>query len=60
MKALLTWIGANIWTIIICAALVSIVAFIIVYMIRQKKKGRSSCGCSCGSCAMNCHARKDQ
>lgn len=60
MKALFAWIGANIWTIIICAVLVALMALIIVYIIREKKKGRCSCGCSCESCAMDCHARKDK
>ena len=40
MKALFAWIGANIWTIIICAVLVALMALIIVYIIREKKKGR--------------------
>lgn len=52
------WIAENIWTIIICAALILIVASIIVGLVKNKKKGKSSCGCSCAHCAMagSCHA----
>ena len=52
------WIAENIWTIIICAALILIVASIIVGLVKNKKKGKSSCGCNCANCAMAgpCHA----
>lgn len=57
---MLTWISENIATIIICAALVAVVAAIITVMIRDKKKGKSSCGCGCANCPMNgsCHSGK--
>ena len=58
MKSLFMWLGANIWTIIICAVLIAIVTLVIVYMISEKKKGKSSCGCNCSSCAMKCHENK--
>ena len=55
---MLQWIGANLGTILICLVLLAIVTFIIVYLVRQKKQGKSSCGCSCGSCPMggSCHS----
>ena len=54
---MLAWISANIATVIICAELVIIVAAIIIGMVRDKKKGKSSCGCGCSSCPMSgsCH-----
>lgn len=57
---MLTWIIDNIATIIICAVLIAIVAAIIVSMIRNKKKGKSSCGCGCSDCPMSssCHPKK--
>lgn len=57
---MLTWFSENIATIIICAALVAVVAAIITGMIRDKKKGKSSCGCGCANCPMNgsCHSGK--
>ena len=56
---MLTWIVDHIATIIICIVLVLIVTAIIVSLIRNKKKGRSSCGCNCAHCAMSgsCHKK---
>ena len=50
---MLQWIGANLGTILICLVLLAIVTFIIVYLVRQKKQGKSSCGCNCAHCAMH-------
>ena len=53
------WIAENIWTIIICAVLIAIVAAIIVSMVKKKKQGKSVvCNCgNCKNCAMSgaCH-----
>ena len=53
----LTWLGENIWTILICAALGAAVIAIIVSLVRKRKRGASSCGCACASCPMSasCH-----
>ena len=55
----MTWLSENIWTIIICAVLIAIVAAIIVNMVKKKKQGKSMvCGCgNCKSCPMSgsCH-----
>ena len=44
-------------TVLICAGLVAIVALVIAYLIKNKKAGKSSCGCGCSGCAMRdkCH-----
>ncbi len=57
---MLQWLSENIATIIICAVLAVAVAGIIIYLIRNKKRGKSSCGCGCASCAMKgaCHSKK--
>ncbi len=54
---MLAWIAANAVTIIICALLIAAVTAIIIKLVSDKKKGRSSCGCNCGSCPMAgaCH-----
>ena len=54
------WIAENIVTIIICAVLAIMVAAIVVTLVKDKKKGKSSCGCKCGSCPMagSCHSQK--
>ena len=57
---MLNWLKVNIGTIIVCAILILIVAGVIISMIRDKKKGKSSCGCGCSGCPMSgsCHSRK--
>ncbi len=57
---MISWISDNIGTIVISLILIAIVAGIIVKMVRDKKKGKSSCGCNCGCCSMNgaCHPKK--
>lgn len=54
----MAWIIENIGSIAACALLVALVAGIIVYKVRQKKQGKSSCGCGCGSCphSGSCHS----
>lgn len=56
---MITWLIENTATIIICAALIAVVAAIIIGMIKNKKNGKSSCGCGCSSCPMSssCHTK---
>lgn len=44
-------------TVIVSIVLVLIVALVIWKMVSDKKKGKNSCGCECGSCALRdkCH-----
>ena len=57
---MISWISQNLATIIICLVLALIVTLIIVGLVRDKKKGKSSCGCNCAHCAMagSCHNKK--
>lgn len=54
---MLSWLFANIGTILISLVLISIVAAVIIIMRRDKKKGKSTCGGNCGHCPMggSCH-----
>lgn len=58
---MLEWLSNNFVTIIICVVLAAVVSLIIVSLIKDKKKGKSSCGCNCAHCAMSgaCHAPKE-
>lgn len=49
----------NISTIIIAVIVIGILAFIIAKMIKDKKKGKTSCGCGCENCAASeiCHKK---
>ena len=44
-------------TVIISLVLIGVVAGIITKMVKNKKEGKSSCGCNCEHCAMSgaCH-----
>ena len=55
-----TWITENLATILISAGLLLIVVLIIVKLVKDKKKGKSSCGCNCAHCAMHgtCHSKQ--
>ncbi len=55
------FIGNNIGTVVIAAALLAVVALITAKLVRDKRKGKSSCGCNCGCCPMNgeCHKGKE-
>ena len=54
---MLDWFAANLGTILISLVLAVIVTLIVVYLLRQKKAGKSSCGAGCAHCAMHgqCH-----
>lgn len=47
----------NLGTALVCVALILAVVGIILVMRRDKRRGKSSCGGSCGSCPMSdsCH-----
>ena len=57
---MLTWLTQNIATILICVVLIAVCALIVARMIKNKKQGKSSCGCGCADCAMknSCHPKK--
>lgn len=50
----------NISNIIICAVLIAVVIMIAASMIKNKKQGKSLCGCGCKNCAMknSCHGKR--
>ena len=58
------WLSANLINIALVAVLVLIVWLLLRGMIRNKKAGKSSCGCNCASCGAcsgcgNCCSMKD-
>lgn len=59
---MLQWFSDNLGTILISLGLLAVVALIIRSQIRQKKQGKSSCGCNCAHCAMagSCHSANQQ
>lgn len=55
------WLTDNLGNICISLVLVIIVAAIICGIIKDKRQGKSSCGCNCSHCAMSgsCHYKKN-
>jgi len=54
------WIKENLLTIVILIALAAAVSAIVISLIRDRRKGRSSCGSGCAHCPMagKCHQKK--
>ena len=50
-------IAENAGTILISLALAGLVTLIVIRLRKDKKQGKSSCGCNCGNCPMagSCH-----
>ena len=55
---MLTWLAANLGSIVVALTLCVIVGLIVRGMVRDKKQGKSSCSHGCSNCAMHgqCHA----
>ncbi len=53
------WLAANIGTIAVAVIVAAVVTLVVIKMYRDKKRGVSSCGCDCGSCALHgqCHKK---
>ena len=45
-------------SIAVGAVLLAIITLIIVKFVKDKRAGKSSCGCDCGSCGCGCHGEK--
>jgi hypothetical protein len=50
---MMDWVINNISTILVSLALFGLVALVIRKMVKDKKKGVTSCGSSCSGCAMS-------
>lgn len=57
---MLSWLVDNFATIIISVVLIASVVSIIAGIIKNKKSGKTSCGCGCSGCSLNdsCHGKK--
>ncbi len=57
---MLSWLAANLGTVIITLVLIVAVALIVFVLRRDKKQGKSSCGSNCGHCPMSgqCHGQR--
>jgi hypothetical protein len=55
---LLLWLQANMGTIIVGLILLVIVGLIVRSILKDKRKGKSSCGCGCANCTMHCQSHQ--
>ena len=57
---MLDWIVQNLANIVVCLVLLLAVTLAVVKLVRDKRAGRSSCGCGCSCCPMEetCHTDK--
>ena len=58
---MLTFLQQNLATLLIGLGLLAIVALIILKMVKDKRSGKTSCGCGCANCAMHgkCHQQAE-
>ena len=56
------WLVANGGSVAVGVVVLAVIAAIVAGMIKNRKKGQSTCGCGCASCALSgqCHASKDE
>ena len=47
------WLSENWATCLVIAAIAVLVALIIIKMIKDRRAGKSTCGCGCASCPMS-------
>lgn len=54
---MLIFLLENLATVLIAAVLLAVLAGIVLFMRKNKKQGKSACGCGCANCPMSgeCH-----
>ena len=57
---MLQWVQTYAGDILVMGVLAVLVIGIVMHMIRDRKKGKSGCGCNCSGCSMAgaCHSKK--
>lgn len=56
------WLVANGGSVAVGVVVLAVIAAIVAGMIKNRKKGKSTCGCGCASCALSgqCRASKTE
>ncbi|MCQ2428540.1 MAG: FeoB-associated Cys-rich membrane protein [Clostridia bacterium] len=54
---MITWITANIGTVAALIVIAALAVTAVIVLMKDKKSGKSPCGCNCAHCAMSgtCH-----
>ena len=56
----MSWLADNLGTIIVALVLAAVMVAVIVGLVKNRKKGKTPCGCNCAHCAMSetCHSHR--
>ena len=56
---MLSWMAENAGTLLVAALLIAAVTAIVLLLVHDKRKGKSTCGANCAHCAMagSCHRK---
>ena len=54
------WLGSHIGAILIVAVLAVAVLAAILSIVKDKRAGRSHCGCGCAHCSLSCGSRAQE
>ena len=59
---MISWIVANAGTIAAALIVLAVAGGALFVVLRDKKRGKSSCGCNCAHCAMagSCHGKQSK
>ena len=59
---MLNWLKENWTTLAVVLVLIGVTALIIIKLIRDRKAGRTTCGCGCSTCQMSgsCQRKKTE
>ena len=54
---MLAFLSGNVGSFAVLAIILVVIGLVVFKLIRDKKRGKKSCGCGCGSCPMKneCH-----
>lgn len=57
---MLSWLIENIATIIVGFIVLAVLVALVIRMIRNKKRGKTSCSCGCSGCPMSGSCHKEE
>lgn len=59
---MIEWIKGNLPTIFVAAVIAALIILAVIKLVRDKKKGKPSCGGCCGGCSMAgfCHGEEKE
>ncbi|MBQ6425580.1 MAG: FeoB-associated Cys-rich membrane protein [Clostridia bacterium] len=58
----MSWLANNLGTIIVALILIAVISLAVARLVKNRRSGKSSCGCNCAHCAMaeSCHKQSNK